>query len=389
MTQRGCLALGAMAVLWVGCAGIEPLAPRDGGSVDGGGAADGGAREDGGVLPDGGASTDGGVITDAGSPDGGSAADGGADDGGGSLGDGGAMDGGAADGGAAPDGGGTDAGLASDAGAAADGGGAADAGTAPDAGTVADAGMPSDGGGLGSGCASTRDCLDGGVCGGLQGSGSSVNAFCIAPRASPPAKTVGSTCTSDTECREDNCLSTLTGECSVICADTALDCPLDHLCTPYRVDDTEIRFCSRTCADDQDCGAGNPGNVCALNGNGGAVDRVCVLPFGAGELGVACAAPGDCRSGLCLTSTLFTSTGCTNDLGCAPGEVCRCTTGAATCADSDKRCATIDERCTALCDDPSDCAAGVPGHPFTGCNPVNVLPPSGAGAVPVTMCTPP
>jgi hypothetical protein len=352
----------ALALLALSCAGVDgvPATARDGGADDGG------TTEDGGQGVDAGATLDGGIPSDGGAPaDGGLAADGGE-----------TMDSGApADGGTASDGGAT-----ADGGLTQDGGGAiADGGASPDGGAGTDGGAAGDGG-TGT-CRSSRDCSEGRVCSGLSGGGTSVVATCVIPRASPPAQPVGGACSSDGDCREDLCLDGITGECSVVCADSALDCPASFACTAYYVDQTAIGFCVRGCTRDADCMGGN---TCTFNSNElqNTVDRVCQRPAGVGALGAACASGADCRSSVCLFTTIFTGTACTTQADCTAGETCECPQPG--CAPSEMRCIQRFAECTALCGSHSDCAA-----PLTDCTGIEIDLPAGTGTTLIPMCTRP
>jgi hypothetical protein len=221
-------------------------------------------------------------------------------------------------------------------------------------------------------------------------SGSVVEARCVAPRASPPALPVGGGCALDSECREGICLESLSGECSVVCADSALDCPGGFVCTSYRVNQTLLGFCNRTCANDATCAAATPGNICTINVNSlrNTVDRVCLQPFGSGALGATCASGGDCLSGICLATTLFTGTPCPTGAECPLDHTCRCPPGQAVCPDADRQCARVEKSCTVLCEETANCMGGVSGNPLTGCSPVTVSLPDG-GTTPISMCTRP
>jgi hypothetical protein len=340
----------------VGCATASGVAGLDGSDA---GLADAGAI-------DAGTSIDAGPSTDAGAFDAGSATDGGT-----SRGDGGGSDSGT-----------TDDGGSSDGGASIDGGG--DAGATTDAGVESDAGPAGDGG-VGSACTASRDCGGGLVCGDLRDFDGGVSGACTAPRASPPAHLTGEHCAADAECRENICLDTITGLCSALCRDAALDCPANHACTTYTVNARPLGFCNPSCVRDADCAAFT-NNVCSINSNTmtALVDRVCQLPTGPGVLGGACSGGGDCRSGVCLTTTTVTGTSCTDDTQCAPGR-CGCPQGG-TCAPADQRCITADSRCTVLCATAADCATS--GQPLTACGPVTVSV-TGGGASAIDLCVEP
>jgi hypothetical protein len=182
----------------------------------------------------------------------------------------------------------------------------------------------------------------------------------------------------------------LSGECSVVCADAALDCPADFVCTSYRVNQTLLGFCNRTCADSAACEAATPGNICTFNQNAlrNTIDRVCLRPFGAGALGATCASGADCLSGICLTTTIFTGTPCPTGTECPANHICRCPPGQQVCPNDQRQCVRTEKACTVLCDDGGDCAAGVSGNPLTACSPVTVSLPDG-GAVSISMCARP
>lgn len=238
---------------------------------------------------------------------------------------------------------------------------ALDSGATPDAGLV-DVG-PRDAGGF---CTSNLDCNSGAeVCGRVRVINNVVRTLCGAPNPSPPARAIGSPCVSDMGCASNMCLSGISDECSVACADTGRDCPADFACVSYRFNPGPVWVgaCSRACADDATCEGAHPGTVCTTHdyptSAGWQLDTVCNAPLGAGHLGEACADGGDCRSGLCLTTSRLS---CTSSAACGAGESCRCSNGSAPPCPGGAGAACVSSGCTSPCDDPTDCASS----PFVG-----------------------
>lgn len=272
---------------------------------------------------------------------------------------------------------------------------ASDAGTAGDAG-AADAGRADVAGGGDGGrtdgggpCGSSLDCISGAeLCADLRVVGSTVGTYCVAPNPSPPAVSVGASCTQDPECASNLCLG-LTHECSLVCSDAARDCPAGFACPSYRYDPGSvwIGLCSRRCADDGECAAQTAGNVCGvatypIGGGAWSADQVCRAPRGSVPLGGACVSGSDCRSNLCLT---FTRTGVADCGGCRAGETCGCSNGGAPPCQGGGTIECVARGCTAICNDATDCAAG---GLFNSCDTVNLSLPDGS-ALPLRTCTEP
>lgn len=230
----------------------------------------------------------------------------------------------------------------------------ADATPSPDA-TFgpADASPPADGGGPGGAdagalCSSTRDCIPGAeVCGELRTLPATIETHCTLPNPSPPGGPIGAACAGPLDCTHNLCLDGITGECSVVCADDALDCPAGFACAGYTYTPgpVTIRACTRSCLRDGDCAAG--GNVCTVQsstfGSGYRLLRVCGRPSGTGLNGAPCNNGGDCRSGICLTTRRGVS--CSRNRDCDADETCQ---GGA----------CFSRACTTPCLAEADCLAG-------------------------------
>lgn len=239
-------------------------------------------------------------------------------------------------------------------------------------------------------CSSSDDCADGvRVCGLIQSTGSSTDAYCTFPN-DPPAAQLGTTCTRDNECRENICL-TPSDECSVVC-DEDTDCAAAQVCTTYSLSGTAFGFCNRSCSNNTDC---QNGNVCTINGNTleNTIDTVCESPLGAADLGESCTTGSDCITGTCLTTSIFDpASSCTTDANCQADEVCKCPVDQPNCT-TGKQCATEELACTRICDPAngdSDCVSSFAANRLTECSTdTAVTLPDGSGIQRVSTCSAP
>lgn len=229
-------------------------------------------------------------------------------------------------------------------------------------------------------CTSSDDCLDGvRVCGQLRDVGGVQTGYCRLPNVGKSQ--LGEACLVGNDCREGICFS-FASECTVVC-DKNADCAASQECTTFG----DLNFCSTSCSDNSDCGADRR---CTINSDviANELDQVCVNPFGADLLGAPCTDGSTCETGMCLTTTMFTTTACTADTDCAGADTCECPIDEPSCT-TGKRCATTEDRCTNLCDDNSDCQGGVAGNPLTACSPdIRTSLPLG-GTVNISACAQP
>ena len=204
-------------------------------------------------------------------------------------------------------------------------------------------------------CRSGSDCIAGAeICGRVTVENNVVVTRCGPPNTSGPARPVGGQCVADSECSSNLCLDGLSNECSQVCRDPATDCPGNFACVGYTYNpgNVTVPVCNRRCADDDDCPTS--GTACSVATYRDAsstwqLSTVCQVASGSVPLGGACTTPNDCRSGICF-NTRRIGVGCA---ACTGGEMCV----GADC---------VVQACTAICDDPSDCAAG---GPLTRCAP--------------------
>lgn len=283
-----------------------------------------------------------------------------------------------------------------DGGALADATFTVDVGPRPqDAAVGPDRGPPGDGGPNGADagnlCTSNADCVPGvEVCGRLVVENNTVVSRCGQPNTSTTAQPVGGMCAGDGDCAGNLCLDGLANECSQVCrgGTGTADCPTGFTCAAYQYTpgNVWVPSCGRSCADDDDC-AGTVGNVCSTTSfptPAGPYDlaQVCQVAAGTVALGGTCATADDCRSGICFRNTRA-GVGCA---ACGAGEACQCPGGGAPPCGAGVMPDCVLRACTALCDDPTDCAAG---GPLTRCAPgVNLRLPDGQTR-PISACARP
>jgi hypothetical protein len=237
-------------------------------------------------------------------------------------------------------------------------------------------------------CTSSAQCAaTGRVCGELRSiAGGGVQAFCRLPNAN--GAQLGSPCTQDSQCREGLC-NLSTNECSVVCnADANCSAAAGQICASVAfMNSPLLGLCTRSCSDNSSCAAGQ---VCSINPDppNNDIDQVCQQPVGPLDLGAACNGGGDCNTGLCLSTLLYTNTPCANDAACGAGNVCRCPVEQPNCAAGERRCATVTDRCTRVCDDNGDCAGGAAGNQLTVCSPnIFVTRPDGVTTKQMSFCS--
>ena len=247
---------------------------------------------------------------------------------------------------------------------------AGDASAGPDAG-ASDAGLAPDTGAVSGGlCGSSRDCVPGEACGALRVLGGMITTSCTSTN-SPPAGPIGDPCMAGAECVDGLCLGSINGECSVVCSDAALDCPTGFGCVgfQYNPGPVTVRSCARTCQRNLDCNPGASGNVCSTQAFEVAgqwqLALICEAPAGPGDLGQPCPnGGGDCRSGLCLTSSRGS---CTGPAGCAADETCQCANGAPPPCAGGGGATCVSISCTSPCAAASDCTSSFAGNRLTSC----------------------
>lgn len=232
-------------------------------------------------------------------------------------------------------------------------------------------------------CADSSECTDGVRVCSLTQSGNNLVGQCAFPN--PNGSQMGSACTASSQCRENICLTNISDSCSVVCNDDG-DCAAGLGCTTYG----DIGFCNAVCADNSDCSATQ---ICTINSDviGNDVDSVCQNKVANGaDLGGSCTGGTDCTTGLCLTTTAFTATACTQDTECTgAGETCACPIDQPNC-NAGKRCATKENLCTNLCNDSADCSGGVANNTLTACSSTTVVQlPNGQGTKTIATCARP
>lgn len=267
--------------------------------------------------------------------------------------------------------------------AADDSGTDADIADATDAADTSDAGGDADAETLPEErCDHTGTCSDGErVCSDVRtDSSNDSEAFCQFPDTSAAGE-VGDQCTGASECHSRLCLGGLSDECSVVCINDE-QCAAGQVCTTYSVGNSQIGFCNRGCADNDDCtdldftddSGDTVEHVCTLNENtrDDTIDQVCLTKNvvdpdddTAGLLGDACPSGegSECQSGQCLRTVTFDGTSCNSASDCEGEQVCEEASGS-----GEDECGDVAFLCSRVCDDNADCSTGVTDNELTECS---------------------
>jgi hypothetical protein len=200
-------------------------------------------------------------------------------------------------------------------------------------------------------CTSQGDCATGLSCAIIENAaGNALVAACI-PSAGGTG--TGVSCTDDSECASRVCLN---GDCAAPCTNDN-QCGQAQLCQNNSISKSGLSGNFDVCETLTDEQCGNDGTcsdgvrVCSelrVNQSNGAQEAYCRFPVTGGDpLGNTCSSPGDCRTGLCLSSISGEcSVACVNDGQCVGAQVCTGLFGA--------NSANI---CVRGCSDNDDCSA--------------------------------
>jgi hypothetical protein len=195
-------------------------------------------------------------------------------------------------------------------------------------------------------CTSSADCAAPRECNTLYLVSGEIVPFCGFPNATGGA--LGTSCTTDSQCRENLCLFFSSNECSLACTQHS-DCGNGQICTSY----AGVGLCMSSCTHNGSCSAGN---ICTyhINDRTNQVDYLCHQPYGTGTIGQPCNTWEDCATGVCLEMSLQTyiERSCTTDADCtADFPSCQCPLDNPNCT-TGKRCATVtsETQCSQICD---------------------------------------